>query len=121
MGGRGSGGARRLQPEFRLLALAVSDIRTASIKGFNQHRQGRLDNFNIPRSVILIGFGSSLQFFYSLGLMIPLGYDHLSRRFIQSYYARVDSIAINSAPRRKQQYLRRITHYKHKNGLKKKD
>ena len=104
MGGRGSGGARSLEPEFCLLALAVSDIRTASKDNaiMFQPTQGRLDKFKKTRSGILIGLGSSLQLLYSLGSMMPLGYDHCSRRFIESYYARVDSMAINAGPRRRE-------------------
>ena len=49
--------------------------------------------------------------------MMPLGYDHRSRRFIQSYHARVDSMAINAAPRRREWLIRQSKHYKHKNGI----
>ena len=104
MGGRGIGGARILEPDFCLLALAVSVVRTASKDNATrfQPAKGSLDNFIKPRSGILIGLGSSLQLLYSLGSMMPLGYDHCSRRFIESYYARVDSMAINAGPRRRE-------------------
>ena len=119
MGGRGSGGARSLEPEFCLLALAVCGIRTASKENAIRFKtaQGRLDNFIKPRRGIMIGLGWSLQLLSSLGLMMPLGYDHRSRRFIQSYHARVDSMAINAAPRRREWLIRQSKHYKHKNGI----
>ena len=60
MGGRGIGGARILEPDFCLLALAVSVVRTASKDNATrfQPTKGSLDNFTKPRSGILIGLGS---------------------------------------------------------------
>ena len=52
-----------------------------------------------------------------MGLKRPLGYDQ-PETLTQGYYPRIDSMAINAAPRRREQLLRQNTHCKQTNGPK---